>query len=192
MLTTLTALFTVMTSGAGGGLLGGIFGLFKQSQERKERIEIARIEVDRDKIEAQSAKEERAHAMEMLNRQAELGIEKIEVKGQMELEKVLTESEAAMEIENQKALGRAQGVFTQLDTTTGMDNFRASVRPALAYWFSAMFTVFLAWAFFKFGEKIDADTGKQILIGMFGTLTFLVTSIGTFYYVSRRNSAPRL
>lgn len=192
MISALTALFTVMTSGAGGGILGGIFGLFKQSQERKERVEIARIEKERDELEYRNAESERKHAMDMLNRQAELGLEQTRVAGQLELEKVQTETEAAAEIANQKALNSAQKVFANLKTTSGMDNYRASVRPSLAYWFAFLFSLMLGWAFWEYREQIDPETGKQILIGMFGTLTFLVTSIGTFYYVSRRNSAPRV
>lgn len=181
MLTTLTALFSVLTSGAGGGLLGGIFGIFKQSQERKERVEMARINIERDNLEYQNAKAERDHALLMLDKGGEIEVEKVQV-----------EAEAEIEVAHQSALSSAQEVFKNLKTSTGMDNYRASVRPSLAYWGATLFTVMLCWAFIEFHSTIDAEIGKQILVGMFSTLTFIVTSITTFYYVSRRNSAPRI
>lgn len=179
MFTAITALFSVFTSGAGGGLMGGIFGLFKQSQERKERVEMARINVERDNAGYANDKEERAHALIMMEKGASI-----------ELEMVQTETEASIDIENQKALSSAQEVFKGLDTSTETDDYRARVRPNLAYWGVSLFTLALAWAFWEFKDTIDAETGKQILVGMFATLTFIVTSITTFYYVSRRNSAP--
>jgi hypothetical protein len=181
MLEALTGLFAVLTSGAGGGILGGIFGLFKQSQERKERVEMAKINLQRDDLEYKNAREERAHALQMLEKGAEI-----------ELEKIQTETEAEVDIAHQTALSSAQKVFNSLKTTSGMDNFRASVRPILAYWGAILFTAMLAWAFAKYHHLIDKETGKQILIGMFSTLTFIVTSITTFYYVARRNAAPRV
>lgn len=176
-----TALLSVLTSGAGGGLLGGIFGLFKQNQERKERVEMARIELDRDQAEYANAKEEREHALQMLSKQGELKLQEVE-----------TEAEAAMELANQSALSSAQDAFKNLKTSTGMDNFRASVRPLLAYWAAILFTVMLWWAFDKFNTTIDAAAGRELLLTMLGTLTFIVTSVISFYYVSRRNSAPKL
>ena len=181
MLTALSGLFTVLTSGAGGGLLGGIFGIFKQSQERKERVEMARINLERDDLEYQNAKQEREHALLIL-----------EKGGEIEVEKVKTESEAEIEVAHQSALSSAQDALKNLKTTSGMDNYRGSVRPTLAYWGAILFTVMLCWAFWKFGGTIDKDAGKQILIGMFSTLTFIITSIITFFYVARRNSAPRI
>lgn len=180
MLTTLTAIFTVLTSGAGGGLLGGIFGIFKQSQERKERVEMARINLERDNLEYQNAKAERDHALLMLDKG-----------GEIEVEKIQTEADAEIEVAHQSALSSAQEVFNNLKTTSGMDNYRASVRPTLAYWGAILFSSMLGWAFYKYHGLIDAETGKQILVGMFSTLTFIVTSITTFYYVARRNTAPR-
>ena len=179
MFTAITALFSVFTSGAGGGLLGGIFGLFKQSQEKKERVEMARIDLERDAAGYANDKEERAHALIMLDKGAKLEVEKIQI-----------ESEASIDIENQKSLSSAQEVFKNLDTSTETDDYRARVRPNLAYWGVALFTLALGWAFYEFKDTIDPETGKQILVGMFSTLTFIVTSITTFYYVSRRNNAP--
>lgn len=188
----ITSIIALLSSGAGGGLLGGIFGLFKQSQERKERVEMARIEKERDELEYRAAADERAHALAMLERSAELKLEEAQIMGALKLETVQTETEAEIEVAHQKALGKAQGVFDKLKTSQGMDNFRASVRPTLAYWFALLFSVMLAWAFSEFHATIDAKAGRELLLGMFATLTFLVTSIGTFYYVSRRNSAPRV
>ena len=181
MLTAVSGLFAVLTSGAGGGLLGGIFGIFKQSQERKERVEMARINLERDDLEYQNAKQEREHALLIL-----------EKGGEIEVEKVKTEAEAEVEVAHQSALSSAQDALKSLKTTSGMDNYRGSVRPTLAYWGALLFTIMLCWAFLKFGDTIDKDTGKQILIGMFSTLTFIITSIITFFYVARRNSAPRI
>jgi len=171
----------VFTSGAGGGIVGGIFGLFKQSQERKERVEMARINVERDQLEYENASKEREHSLLMLEKGAEI-----------ELEKVQTETEAEIEITQQNALSSAQDALKNLNTSTAMDNFRASVRPLLAYWGVTLFTAMLGWAFYEYKDTIDKDTGKQILIGMFATLTFIVTSITSFYYVSRRNSSPKV
>ena len=180
MFTAVTALFSVLTSGAGGGLLGGIFGIFKQSQERKERVEMARINVERDQLEYKNAQAEREHALLILDKGGEIEVEKIQV-----------ESEAEIEVAHQSALSSAQEVFSRLKTSSGMDDYRASVRPTLAYWGAFLFTAMLCWAFYQYHDLIDDETGKQILVGMFSTLTFIVTSITTFYYVSRRNSAPR-
>lgn len=182
MLTTITALFSVFTSGAGGGLLGGIFGLFKQSQEKKERVEMARIDLERDAAGYANDKEERAHALIMLDKGAKLEVEKIQI-----------ESEASIDIENQKSLSSAQKAeFSKLQTSSWIDNVRASVRPVLAYWSMALFTYMLYWAFDEYGSEIDKDLGKQILVGMFSTLTFIATSVTTFYFVSRKNQAPKL
>ena len=180
MLSTITALFSILSSGAGGGIVGGIFGLFKQSQERKERVAMAEIDVKRDILEYKNAEAERNHALVMLDKA-----------GSLELEKVQTEAEAEVEVTHQNALSAAQDVFKNLNTSRGLDNYRASVRPTLAYWGAGLFSVMLCRAFYKYNGTIDEETGKQILLGMFGTLTFIVTSITAFYYLSRKNSAPR-
>ena len=172
---------SIFTSSASGGLFGGIFGLFKQSQERKERFEMARLELDRDKLDYENAKAERSHALTMLKEGATI-----------ELEKVEKETDAEIEISHQAALSNAQSVFKNLKTSTGMDNFRASVRPVLAYGVMTLFTLMLFWAFYSYSDKIDEATGMAILLGLFQTLEFLVTSIGVFYYVSRRNPKPHV
>lgn len=180
MITTLTAIFTMLTSGAGGGIVGGIFGIFKQSQERKERVDMAKINLRRDQMEYQNAEAERAHALTML-----------EKGGEIDLLMAETEAEAEADIQHQKTLASAQGALKKLNTSTGMDNYRASVRPTLAYWGAVLFTAMICWAFYKYHPTIDAETGRSILIGMFSTLTFITTSIVTFYYVARSNRAPK-
>lgn len=177
----IATLLTLLSSGASGGIVGGILGLFKQSQERKERIESAKIELDRDKLDYDNAEKERQHALVMLQQGAKI-----------ELEKVETEAEKEIEISHQNALSSAQDALKNLKTTAGMDNFRASVRPVLAYWGASLFSAMLAWAFYSFSNLIDAEIGKDLLLNLFGTLNFIVTSIVTFYYVSRRNSKPKI
>jgi len=179
MIETIAALFSVFTSGAGGGLLGGIFGLFKQGQERKERIEMARINIERDEAEYRNAGEERKHSLLMLEKGAEIEIEKVEA-----------ETEAEIEVSHQAALSSAQDALKGLNTTSGMDNYRASVRPSLAYWAMGVFSIMLGWAFWEYKGHISDETGLDLLVGMFATLTFIATSMTTFYFVSRTNSAP--
>ena len=176
----ITTILAILTSGAGGGIIGGFFGLFKQSQEKKERVEMARINLERDQADYANAAAERDHALTMIKEGAKI-----------ELETVQVESEAAIEVENMKALGNAQEALNNLKTSTGMDNFRASVRPVLAYWGVIFFTVIFVWAFIEYKDSITDPVGKEILLNMFGTLTFIVTSIIAFYYVSRRNGAPK-
>ena len=182
ILGTATAILTALSSGAGGGILGGIFGLFKQSQERKERVEMARIDLERDQAGYANDKAEREHALLML-----------EQGGKIEIEKASTEAEAAIEVANQKTLASASvAEFQNLNTSSWMDNFRASIRPVLALWAAVLFTVMLSWAFHTFADNLTPDEGKTILIGLFGTLSFTVASVVTFYYVSRRNASPRI
>jgi len=176
------SILTALSTGAGGGLLGGFFGLFKQSQERKERVEMARIELERDAAEYANDKAEREHSLAML-----------EKGGRLEIEKVMTESEAEIEVSHQETLGKATiAEFANLNTSSWMDNFRASIRPSLAVWASALFTAMLIWAFKEFSGDLTAQEGKEILLGLFATLSFTVSSVVTFYYVSRRNSAPKI
>ena len=173
-------IFSVLTTGAGGGIIGGILGLFKQHQETKKEIAHAKINLQRDEMEYRNAEAERVHALTMLEKGA-----------QIELEKVQTETEAEIEVANQKALGNAQRVFANLNTTSGMDNYRASVRPTLAYWAIALFSAMLVWAFYRFNGLVTQEIGLGILTDLFGTLTFTMSSVVTFYYVARRNNAPR-
>ena len=187
MISAITALFAVFTSGAGGGIVGGLFAIFNKKAEGKERIELAKISAKRDAADYKDSQAERAHALTILEKNADLGIKQSE----MDLRKVESEGDAAADIANMEALGRAQDVLGKLKTTSGMDNFRASIRPGLAVWAAIIFTGMMGWAFWEFKDTIDDETGKQILVGMFATLTFIITSITTFYFVSRRNAPPK-
>lgn len=174
---TLTTLFTVLTSGAGGGIFGGILGLFKSSQENKKEIALAKIEKDREVAEYANAAEQRKHDLMV-----------IEKTGQLKLDEIETEAEMEIEVAHQATLGKATvAEFRNLNTSTWMDNLRASVRPVTAYWFSLLFSWMLIWAFWRYADKITPDEGKQILLGLFSTLTFAVTSILSFYFVARSN-----
>jgi hypothetical protein len=177
MITALTTIFTVLSSGAGGGIFGGILGLLKGSQENKKEIALAQIEKDRDVAEYANAKAQRDHELLVL-----------EKGGQLKLQELQTEAEMEIEVAHQGTLGKAQiSEFKGLNTSTGMDNFRASVRPVAAYWFSILFSGMLIWAFWKYADLITQEEGKQMLLGLFGTLTFAVTSILSFYFVARSN-----
>lgn len=181
MISAITALFTVLTSGAGGGITGSLFGILKQSQERKERVAMAKINLDRDRAEYENAEKERQHALTMIEKQ-----------GEIKLETIQTETEAEIEVTNQFTLSEAQEAeFKNLNTSTWIDNFRASIRPLLAVWAATLFTSMLCWAFFEYKDTISKEDGGVLLLGMFATLTFIITSVISFYYVSRRNAAPK-
>lgn len=169
--------FGLLTSGAGGGIIGGVFALFKGAQELKEKIAFARIEKERDEMEYENAREERAHQVVLMEKGA-----------QIELEKIQTETEAEVDIANQAALSRAQGQEFKLKTTSWMDNLRASVRPVLAYTFTLLFIGLSAWSFVEFASQLNDKDGKELLLMFIQTLTFTVTAIVTFYYVARRNT----
>jgi hypothetical protein len=180
--TLITTLITLLSSGAGGGLLGGIFGLFKQNQERKERVEMARIDLERDTAEYANDQAEREHALLVL-----------EKSGRLEIDKVATESEAAIEISNQDSRGAAViSEFKNLNTSTWVDNLRASIRPLVAVWAVCLFSYMLVWAFSSYSKGLSASEGKEILLNLFATLSFTITSVVVFYYVSRSNSAPTI
>ena len=187
MITAITTIFTLFTSGAGGGLLGGIFGLFKKNQDIKEKLALAQVDLDRDKLDYDNAQKERAHELVMLDKRSQLHQQGVKLQGDIELEKLNAEGDIEVELGTLKSLSEAQKTIGKLNTTSGMDNYRASVRPTLAYWFTLIFTAMLAWAFFTFSELINPSEGKEILLGMFGTLTFMLTSLGTFYFISRPN-----
>ena len=174
----ITALFPFLASGAGGGLLGTVTALFKHKIEAKERIDLQEVMLKRDQIEADSLESQRTHEMAMLNAGAEISLQTAQV-----------ESESEAEIANQAALKTATTTeFKGLKTSSFMDNYRASVRPTLAYWFTFIFNAILFWAFWKFSGEITQDQGVLILLGLFATLEFVVTSLISFYYVSRRNA----
>ena len=173
----IATLLTVLTSGAGGGIFGGIFGLFKSHQENKREIALAEIEMKRDVAEYENAEAQRKHDLLLIEKQ-----------GELELKGIQTEAEMGIEVAHQETLGKSQiAEFAKLNTTRKMDNYRASVRPTMAYWFTILFSGMLMWAFYKYANLITAEEGKEILIALFGTLTFAVTSILTFYFVSRSN-----
>lgn len=175
-------LVSILFGGAGGGVFGMLAGLFKNRNDNKHREEMARIANDRDEMEYQRQRESEEHRLEML-----------EATGRLNLEQTATEGAIQVDIANQQARGQAQKAeFDNLQTSGWMDNFRASVRPTLAYYFTVLFSVLLAWAFKEFSGTITDDMGGKILLGLFVTLEFAVTSILNFYYVSRRNPKPQL
>ena len=173
-------IFAILTTGAGGGIIGGVFALFKQREERKERLEVARIQLERDKLDHDAAQKEREHEALMLERNAE-----------HELRRTMAEGDIEAEVATLEAIGTAQATLAELNTTPAMDNYRASVRPSLAYWGVLLFTVLLSWAFYEFKDTITADKGGALLENLISTLVFITTSIISYYYVSRRNHAPR-
>ncbi len=172
----LTTALSILGSASGGGIIGGAIGLFKMNSERKERIALARIDLTRDKLEYDNASAERSYKLQAMSKQGEINLKQ-------------TEAETAAEIETAhvESLGKAQAVFSNLKTSKAMDNFRASVRPTLAYLFTVLFTVLLIWLFAKFSGQIDSDQGMYLLMQMINTLIFTVTSLVTFYYVARPN-----
>lgn len=184
-----TAILTALTSGAGGGLLGGLFGLFKQKQEKDERLAVAKLELARDKLEYENAAAEREHQLTVLKTSSELKLTQSELEGRLQFDKSELEGEIALDLANQESLSSAQKVFRSLKTSQGMDDYRASVRPTLAYLFTAAFFAMTGWAFYEFSSVITKEQGAEILLGLFSTLTFMVCSVGTFYFVSRRNKA---
>lgn len=175
----LTTLFTLLTSGAGGGLLGGIFGLFRKSQEVKERIELEKIQMQREEYQRQDRASQRDHEVKIL-----------EMGGDIDLKQSINEWQGRIEVANQAALSKAQDSLNNLNTTSGMDNYRASVRPTQAYWITVMFTVMIGWAFSKWHGLITDEAGYEIMMGMFSTLSFAFTSVIMFYFVNRNNQ-PR-
>ena len=170
----------VLTSGAGGGIIGGILGLFKQAQERKERIEVAKFNLERDRLEYENAEKERNYRLAMYKKGADIDFEKVQ-----------TEAEREIDVSHMEALSNAQEVFKNLKTSVWMDNFRASVRWVLAYWAATLFSIALIWSFYEYRGLITPESGKNILIDLLSTLTFVVTSIVTFYYIARRNKGPK-
>lgn len=175
----ITGIFTILTSGAGGGIIGGLLGLFRKSQEMKERIEFERLQIEREENQRVDRDNQRNHDMEMLR-----------MGGDIDLQQSINEWNSKIEIANQQALSKAQDGLNNLNTTSGMDNYRASIRPTLAIWVSVLFTVMLVWSFYKWNHLIDNETGYEILMGLFATLSFSFTSVIVFYYVNRNNPVP--
>lgn len=172
------ALVSILTSGASGGLIGTVAGLFTKSKELKHEQEMARIQLERDIEDRKARESERQHEMQML-----------EVRGSQQITQTQLESEARAELEVIKARGQGQmAEFGNLNTSGWMDNLRASVRPLLAYLYTGVFMVFLGWAFASYRSEISPDEGAEILFSLFLILEFMVTSVGTFYYIQRRSS----
>lgn len=177
-----STIVTLLTSGAGGGIVGGILALFRTAGERKERLELEKLSVQRDQMEIEDRRATERHDLAMLEKGAEVKIQQAQAEG-----------EIAADIENTRQRGMAAAAeFTGLKTTSGMDNFRAAIRPALASIFTVFFICVFLWAFAQYREQLTASDGKEILLGLFATLEFAVTSIISFYYVSRRNAKPQL
>ena len=176
----ISGIVALLTSGAGGGIVGGLFGLFRQWGERKERVQMAEIELQRDQLEAQERQKDREHESMMLEKGATL-----------QLQQTVAEGEIEADIAAVKARGKAAWAeFRNLNTSTWMDNVRASVRPVFAYYVMIVFSILLFWAFGKFNDTITADVGAELLMDLISTLIFMLTSITAFYYVSRRNARP--
>ena len=167
-------IMTIATGGVGGGLIGSIVGLCKAKIDNTRETAMETLRADRERAEYLEGEKERAHELQMMQADT-VGRERI----------AETEGSAAADIEHMRAMGKAQAVFAGLKTSRFMDNYRGSVRPTLAYWTNFVFTLMLGWAFYKFHAQITADQGAQILIGLIATLTFLVTSQNSFYYVQR-------
>lgn len=178
---TLSGLLSVLTTGASGGIVGGILALFRTAGERKERLALKEIELKRDQAEYADARAREQHQLTMLEKGA-----------QLELEKTQTEGEIAADLAHQQTLSTAQvAEFQKLNTSRWMDNWRASVRVFLGYSFTAVFFAALFWAFGTYRDDITADQGLEILIGLFATLEFGVSSVISFYLVARANAPAR-
>tara|TARA_R110002012_G_scaffold61450_1_gene161099 strand:+ start:1642 stop:2166 length:525 start_codon:yes stop_codon:yes gene_type:complete len=166
----------LLVGGAGGGVLGGVFGLARHFMDSRKSVSMENIKLDRDKLDAEESKKEREHALLLIEKQSDVRLAETEAR-----------IEGEISIEHSKALREGQKVFHGLKTTSKMDNYRASVRPTLAYWFSVIFSGFLFWSFYNFSDTL-IQSAPQMMIGLVSTLTFIVTSIITFFYVSRPNA----
>lgn len=176
------SLFSLLTTGAGGGIVGGILALFRTAGERKERLEMRKLEIQRDAMEYEAQEKSRSHELAMLERGAELKLKQAE-----------TEGEIAADIANSTAKTAAVATeFANLNTSSWVDNCRAMIRPILALFFTAFFTVIFLWAFNQYRDQLTPVDGKEILMGLFLTLEFAVTSILSYYYVSRRNTKTQV
>lgn len=185
-----TSIIALLGSGSFGGLLGGAFSLIKQWLDRGERAQQRADTLARDRLEYEEAERERAHSLLILSRTAEAGLRQAETESAAALAMTEAQTEAEIAVANQQALSAAQGVFAGLKTSSWMDNYRGGVRPTLALYFSALFSICLWWFFDTYADTITDEEGKTALLGLVATLNFTVTSIVTFYFVSRRNQAP--
>ncbi len=173
-----TALFSLLTSGAGGGIVGGVLALFRTAGERKERLESKKIDLERDAMEYANIRATQSHEKDMLTAGAEIALKQAE-----------TEGEIAADITNSTSKGKAVvSEFKDLNTSGWVDNTRALIRPVLSIFFTVFFTIIFLWSFNQYRDQLTAIDGKEILMGLFLTLEFAVTSILSFYFVSRRNA----
>lgn len=175
-------LLALLTAGTGGGLIGGATGLVSKLIDmrhaaRMEEVRLKREEQARIERQDEMAHELALHAAGALaaREQAEVQAEADAIKGQME---ALKAGQAAE--------------FTTLKTTSGMDNYRASVRPTLAYVVSTVFLSLCLWAFYEFASTITVAEGAALLKNLIVTLESMATAIIAFYYVSRSNLKARV
>ena len=176
------ALLGLFTSVAGGGIIGSFTGLIKNLMDSRERSKIAQIGLDRDRLDMEAASLEHTRALELIEKGASI-----------DLAKTRTEGEAAIEVTTAESRGAAViSEFKSLNTTTFMDNLRGSVRPVFAYLVMGVFGYMLFMVWKQYGGLITAEQGLALLIVLIDTLVFMVTSITSFYYVSRRNPKPSI
>ena len=176
------AILSLLTSGAGGGIIGGLFALFRTAGERKERLESKKIDLERDKMEYENIRATQSHEKDMLAAGAEIALKHAETEGEIAADLAITAAKTAAVVTEFKAL----------NTSSWVDNVRAMIRPLLALYFTAVFSYILFWAFSTYKGQLTALDGKEILMGLLLTLEFAVTSILSFYYVSRRNAKTNL
>lgn len=176
----LESILAIVSTGAGGGVVGAITGLFTKRMDHKREIELANIELKSAVLESKDAQAERDFQINITTK-----------RGEIELKKTNAETAAAIDIAHSAALGEAQSVFKNLKTSEKMNNFRMSVRPFLAYAFTFVYFVMLVWAFDKYAQLISATEGHGILIMLIQTLNFTVSSLISFYFVARRNQSAR-
>lgn len=176
------ALLGIFTSVAGGGFLGSLTGLFKNFMDSRERTKLAQLELERDRLDMEAAALEHTRALELIAKGAEI-----------DLAKTRTEGEAAIEVATAESRGAAViSEFKNLKTSSFMDNLRASVRPVFAYLAVSTFGYMLVNAWLAYGHLLTQEQGLALLLVLIDTLIFMVTSIVSFYYVSRRNPAPSI
>lgn len=161
-----------------------VAGIFTKSRELKHEAEMAKIQLERDIEDRIARSEEREHEMDLL-----------ELQGRQQVQHLQIDMEGRAELEALQGRAQAQqGEFANLKTGKGMDNFRASIRPAMAVWYTIAFSAFLGWAFFSFSDQITPEQGGEILFSLFVVLEFMVTGVGGFYFGHRRSSqrSPKL
>lgn len=182
MLEIIAAIGTVLTSGAGGGIVGGLFGLFRKKAEDTKELELERLALARDKLDLQMERERRQHEMEMLRAGAEINLAQTEL-----------EVEGEISVKSQESLGVAHEFeFKNLNTTRKMDNYRASVRPTLAYYLTFCFSILVIYFSVVYHSEITSELGGKILLALINALIFGANSVWAFYYVSRSNTKQKI